>query len=103
MRESSISAVVLGGSNNALSVARRLARNGVEVVAINYRHEAVRYSRYARYLHLANGDSPAGWAEFLLGHESESLRGAVLLACSDEAIALIVENHAALAARYRLE
>ncbi len=99
-----VSAIVLGGSQNALSVARNLARDGIEVVAINFPYEAIRFSRYARYMHLGGGDgTPHAWERFLLGRESDHLRGSVLLPCSDEAISIIINNYAALSRKFLLE
>jgi D-aspartate ligase len=96
-----IPAIVVGGSQNALSVARNLGRYGIRVVAVNYPHEPIRFSRYARYIDA--GRSPEDWSRFLLGQESDHLQGSVLLACSDEAISIIVTHHAALSRRFLLE
>src|SRR5712671_552092 len=89
-------AIVLGGCQNALSVARNLTRQGIEVVALNYPYEAVRFSRFARYIRLDGDASPATWEQYLLSEESQRLRGSVLLPCSDEAVSIIVNNHEAL-------
>ena len=96
------SAIILGGGANALSVARSLGRAGVEVYAINEDSAYVRYSRYCRWLEVP-GDAPGAWACFLLGPESEPLRGGVLLACSDDAIAIIARHRPELSAKFRLE
>lgn len=99
----SVPAIVLGGAVNALSVARNLGRHGIEVVAVNYPHEAIRFSRYARLVCLKNGYSPDECERFLLSGDSDRLRGAALLACSDEAISIIVNNYWALAQKFLLE
>lgn len=95
-------AIILGGDENALSVARNLASGGVTVHLINRPDAPVRYSRFCSWLREA-GDNPREWAAYLLGSRSARLAGAVLFACSDEAIELIAENHEALAAQFRLE
>src|SRR5262249_30148466 len=82
------SAIVLGGGATSLSVARSLGRAGVQVYAINEGTAYVRYSRYCRWLAGA-GDTPESWIRFLLGPKSNRLGGSVLLACSDDAIAII--------------
>ena len=102
-RGASIPAIVLGGSQNALSVARNLAQQGIEVLAVNYPYEAVRFSRYARYIRLGNGGSPETWEQFLLSSESDRFRGSVLLPCSDEAISIVVNNWHALSRKFLLE
>jgi predicted ATP-grasp superfamily ATP-dependent carboligase len=96
------SAIILGGGANALSIARSLGRAGIAVYAINEVTAYVRYSRYCRWLEVP-GDAPDSWARFLLGPESDRLRGGVLLACSDEAIAIIARHRPELSARFRLE
>ena len=95
--------IVVGGSQNALSVVRNLTRNGIEVFVINSPYEAVRFSRFGHYIRLDKNDTAAAWEEFLLGPHSEYLRGSVLLPCSDEAISIVVENYNALAKKFRLE
>ena len=79
-----VPAIVLGGSQNALSVARNLSRQGIEVVAVNYPYEAIRFSRHARYIKLGGDGSPKAWEEFLLGQESKCISGGVLFPYSDE-------------------
>ena len=96
-------AIVLGGSQNALSVARNLTRQGIEVAALNYPYEAVRFSRFATYVKLGGDGSPAAWEQYLLSTESQSLNGSVLLPCSDEAVSIVVNNHESLSRKFLLE
>lgn len=94
-------AMVVGGGSNALSVARSLGRSGVTVYAINEPAAHVRYSRYARCIDLpADAESQARW---LLGPESDHLRGSVLLAAGDAAIEMIAEHRDELAEKYLLD
>lgn len=95
-------AIILGGDENALSVARNLAGAGVPVYLINRPQAPVRYTRFGSWLREA-GSNPREWASYLLGARSARLAGAVLFAGSDEAIELIAENHEALSAKFRLE
>jgi D-aspartate ligase len=94
--------ILLGGGANALSVARSLARAGVEVYAINEPTAYVRCSRACRWLDV-RGRAPDAWARFLVGPESERFRGAVLLACSDDGIEIIARHREALGARFLLD
>jgi predicted ATP-grasp superfamily ATP-dependent carboligase len=96
-------ALIVGGDANALSVARSLRRRGIAVHALNHPGAFIRHSRAARWITLAGDTGPAGWERFLLGPDSDHLRGAVLLVCSDEAIDLVVRHYAALSAKFRLE
>src|SRR5437016_2517692 len=72
-------ALVLGGAANALSVVRSLGRAGVMVYVLNEPSAHVRHSRYARWIRLpATNEPETAWEAFLLGPESDYLRGAVL-------------------------
>jgi predicted ATP-grasp superfamily ATP-dependent carboligase len=97
-----VPAIVLGGSQNALSVARSLSRNGIPVLAINYPHEAIRFSRCANYLFSA-GPDPIAWEHFLVSNASEHLRGSIIFACSDEAISLLGRHDSLLRSKFLLE
>lgn len=87
-------AVILGGSFNAVSVARSLGRAGISVEAIGERMSAVRHSRHcARFVDLGSGvDVQARWLEWL----DRGPRGAVLLPCDDDGLELIARNRARL-------
>ena len=82
--------------HGSLSIARSLGAAGIQVYAINHPQAEVRYSRFCRWIDLPESNSTGTevWAEYLLGRQSDHLRGAVLLAASDEAIELIVEHRA---------
>jgi D-aspartate ligase len=97
-------AIVLGGQANALSVARSLGRLGVRVYSLNDTDAPVRYSRWCRRLPVPwRGSDEASWAAWLLGSEADCLRGAVLLAASDQGIDVLARHRAALAERFRLD
>jgi D-aspartate ligase len=98
-------AIILGGAHNALSIARSLGAAGIEVYAINYPHEDVRYSRFCKWINLPESSAIASetWAAYLLGSGSNHLRGAVLLAASDEAIELIAEHRQSLSEKFTLD
>jgi predicted ATP-grasp superfamily ATP-dependent carboligase len=96
-------AIVLGGDENALSVGRNLARAGVPVYHLNRRNVPARFSRRLHWIDTRNGGAPRDWKRFLLGNESDYLAGAVVLACSDEAIELIADNFDALSSKFTLE
>jgi predicted ATP-grasp superfamily ATP-dependent carboligase len=96
--------ILLGGAANALSVARSLGRAGVRVFALNEYTAAVRFSRYCRWLPVPwTGSDEDSWANYLLGRESDPLRGAVLLTCSDVGIQILARHREALARKFRLD
>src|SRR5689334_1630961 len=96
-------AIVIDGSQHALSVARTLLRHGITVYALTGYREGVRFSRGVRWLRMPDGGSPSSWERFLLGAESDGLAGSVLLACSDQAIRIAAQNAVALSRKFRLE
>lgn len=96
--------VLLGGDANALSVARSLSRDGIAVHAIGLPNSPVRWSRFCRWISTeTHGNVQESWTRFLLGPESEHLRGAVLLSCCDDGIELIANQREALAPKFRLD
>ncbi len=97
-------AIIVGGAGgNALSVARSLGRRGVRVLLLTSERSPDRYSRYARDVGRHTGGDQESWERFLLGDESEPWRGAVLLACSDAGIEILMQHRAALAAKFVLD
>jgi predicted ATP-grasp superfamily ATP-dependent carboligase len=95
-------AILVGASSaNAVSVARSLGRRGVVVYLLCGASSESRHSRYARRLNVGAGAE--AWARFLLGGQSDWLRGAVLLACSDDAIQMTLEHREALTDKYVLD
>jgi predicted ATP-grasp superfamily ATP-dependent carboligase len=96
--------IVLGGTANALSIARSLGSRGVAVYVLNDHDAHVRHSRYARWLPAPwLGNDETTWETYLLGPQAESLNGAVLLAACDAGIAVIARHRDALARRFVLD
>jgi len=104
-RHSKPPAIILGGTENALSIVRSLSGAGIPCHAINYPHAPVKYSRFCKWIDIpkTHGTIPESWAAYLLGDESNHVRGAVLLAASDEAIELIASHRQALLEKFRLD
>jgi D-aspartate ligase len=98
-------AIIVGGDDNALSIARNLGAAGVPVYALGYPRAVVRYSRFCRWIDLPADRSitAKSWTAYLLGPESDPLRGSVLLAASDEAIELIAEHRQELSEKFILD
>lgn len=96
-------AIVLGGTDNALSVTRRLARHGITVYTLNEPQAMVRYSRHGRFVPVRRGPDPqAAWLAFLKSERAAVLHGGVLLPCDDEAVELVVRQRRELEGDYRL-
>jgi predicted ATP-grasp superfamily ATP-dependent carboligase len=97
--------IILGGEANALSVARDLGRTGVAVYFLVEDDACIRHSRYARNIQVPHAPDQRieAWSAFLLGPESDDLRGAVLIACSDTAIQVLARHRSALAEKFKLD
>lgn len=99
-----VPAIVFGGGYNAVSIVRQLGRRGVPVHTLNKPSASVHASRYARRLTLPDSDPyPQAAAAFLLGPASDRLRGAVLLTASDEALEILIAQHAELSEKFVLD
>lgn len=98
-------AIIMGGEMGAaISVARSLGRQGVEVHFLGRPDSPERQSRYVRYARVQRQEATEEpWATYLLGPESDYLRGAVLLACSDRGIETIYRHRDKLAEKYTLD
>lgn len=97
-------ALVLGGEANAVSIARSLGKQGVEVYAICTPADAVRHSRYCRWIPIrTEGSTESAWERYLCGSASDALRGAVLLSACDEGIEIIARNREALSEKFVLD
>jgi D-aspartate ligase len=96
--------IILGGDPNALSIARNLGRRGIRVYTVNEPDAPVCSSRYCQFLPAPwLGSNVASWTAYLLGPDVEALRGAVLLASSDEALEIVVQHREQLGQRFLLD
>jgi D-aspartate ligase len=98
-------ALILGGDEIGLSVARSLGRLGVQIFALAPPSQLIRHSRYAQWIPLPGG-TPQFWKEcanFLIGPASKHLAGAVLLATQDEAVALLAKHRQILQRKFFLD
>jgi D-aspartate ligase len=89
--------VLLGGNENAVSVARSLAAIGVSVTALGERDAQVRFSRACHLFSTGRGDGEpqARWLTWL---KEGGAPGAVVLACSDDGLELLARNRDQLVA-----
>lgn len=96
--------LLLGGEANALSVVRDLGRMGVCVFAVGEADSAVRHSRYVRWIEpKESGKAEDVWSSFLLGTDSDHLKGAVVIACSDAGLTVLARHREQLQQRFLLD
>jgi predicted ATP-grasp superfamily ATP-dependent carboligase len=100
-----IPVLILGGQENALSIARSLGKRGIPIhVSADPDCWALR-SRYCsgRYPRPAGVESKDYWGGLLLSNNKSPLEGSVILTGSDEAIEFVARNRTELEKRYILE
>ncbi len=97
--------IIVGGLENALSIVRSLGKRGIPVSVASTPNCQAFNSRFIdRKFIVPEGMRPRDYfKELLLGEESQQYDGSIMLACSDEGIEFIIDNHAALAEKYILD
>jgi D-aspartate ligase len=86
--------VVLNGGPTALPIVRRLGREGVEVHALGSARDAVRHSRFSRFVDLGAGEGVQDrWLDWLA---TSAPAGAVVLAASDHGVEMTARHRARL-------
>jgi D-aspartate ligase len=96
--------IILGGSTNAISIARSLGREGIKVYALNSDESYIRLSRFSEWIKTdSDNGTEEAWTRFLLSSESDHLEGAVLLTGSDLGIEFIAKNREKLLKKFILD
>jgi predicted ATP-grasp superfamily ATP-dependent carboligase len=80
---------------------------GVKVFMLGEAGTPVRHSRYCHWIDLdsaaTDGGLESAWSDFLLGPDSDYLKGAVVLACSDAGLTVLATHRDRLIKRFRLD
>ncbi len=97
--------LILGGCENALSVARSLGKRGIDIYASVVENESVLSSKYCTQSFSYAKGEPAKerWHKLLLSPNNHRLRGSVIFPCSDEAIEFVAQNRDELQQDYVLD
>ncbi len=98
------SVILLHGNDNLFSIIRSFRKRGIPVHLLNQPRAVARHCRGATLIDLPK-DVPLMEAafQFLVGNESDYLKGSVLLAASDDALECLATHRKALSAKYRLD
>lgn len=102
---SALPVIVLGGEENALSIARSFGRRKIRVGICAPEGCFAFKSRYCSkaFVIPRSADQKTFWSQLLLGIASPQLMGAVIFAANDEAVEYIASNRPLLAERYVLD
>jgi len=97
--------LVLGGRDNALSIARSLGRKGVPVFLSVEADSVIYHSRYCprRYSFDSAENARAYWTRLLLNEPVRELENAIVLACSDDAVEFLAKHRSELERHYTLD
>ncbi|MDQ7066331.1 MAG: carboxylate--amine ligase [candidate division KSB1 bacterium] len=97
--------IILGGTANALSIARSMGRSGVDVVLAVGEKSPAQYSRYATEVFIIpGGTNPAEfWHDWLLSGRADRWHGSVIFACNDEAVEFVAQHKYELAEHFLLD
>lgn len=98
-------AIILGGSANALSIARSLGRRGVTVHVSVAKGRHALFSRYCAKAYPYGRDVKVAdfWERLLLGSHRAALHGSVIFPCNDEAVTFVARHRIELSNHYILD
>jgi D-aspartate ligase len=95
-------ALIIGGAHVSIGMARSLGRHGIPVWSLT-NHPMPKFSRYVqRSIPWAGAEHEQGVASIIDIATRYGLNGWVLFATGDEDMRLIAQNHASLAAQFRV-
>lgn len=97
--------VVLGGSSNALAIARSMSGNGVDVYLSILDKNCASYTRLAKKIYAFRDKKRVQefWGDLLLGGKHPELQGGVLFPCSDDGVEFTAKNSGELRKNYLLD
>lgn len=97
--------ILLGGRENAVSVARNFGRKGIRIIASGLPGCRSMNSRYTRESYPVPEGMTAShyWRELLLTSDVDRLKGAIIFPFCDESLAFVEAHRDALAEHYLLE
>jgi D-aspartate ligase len=100
--------IVISGNENALSIARSLARIDVQVHALSgtaylSKSSHIQAIDYQQDELNSRSDQINAWIKWLLGSSAQPYHGSVLVACNDVAVEMIAKHRGELSQYYLLE
>lgn len=100
---SGVGALIVGGAQGSLAVARSLGRRGIPVFFVTHDHQLTRFSRYMRSSATwAGPDRPEAADELLELGRRHRLEGYVLIPGGDAEVRLVAQQRAKLESVYKV-
>lgn len=99
------SVLILGGSENALSITRSLGRSGVPTyLSVSHGKNAL-YSKYTaqNFPYFNTNEVAEFWSDLLFSEQNKFLWGCVILPCNDDAVEFLIKNRKELEKKYILD
>ena len=100
-----IPVLILGGSENALSITRSLGRLGIPTYVSVSNGKNALYSKYTiqNFPYFNKKNVAEFWSELLLSGQNKFLHGSVILSCNDDAVEFFIKNREVLETKYILD
>src|SRR5271169_5165923 len=97
--------LLLGGDQNSLAIVRSLGRKNIPVRVAARAHCLALQSRFCkgRYVIPQNEPADSFWGDLLIGGSRSDLRGSVVFACNDFAVAFLAKHRTKLEQQYILD
>ncbi len=97
--------VILGGSSNALAVARTLGKRGIDIYLAVMDRNCAAFTRYAKKVYPIHDkkEIAANWYDLLLSGQHTYLHGSVVFPCNDDALEFIANHRKELQTHYILD
>ncbi|MCB0295602.1 MAG: carboxylate--amine ligase, partial [Calditrichaeota bacterium] len=97
--------VILGGSSNALAVARSLGKHGVDIYLSVLERNCATFTRYAKKVFPIQDKKQvdAVWSDLLLRGSHPELHGSIIFPCNDDGLEFIARHRKELEAHYILD
>jgi len=97
--------LILGGAQNALSIARSLGRRGIDIYISVFEDEHALHTRYrTQCFPYSNKETVHEfWMDLLFGENSHFLHGSVIFACGDDGVEFVAQNKNILENKFILD
>lgn len=97
--------VILGGSSNALAVARSLGKHGVDIYLSVLERNCATFTRYAKKVFPIQDKKQVDvvWSDLLLRGNHPELHGSIIFPCNDDGLEFIARHRKELEAHYILD
>jgi len=97
--------MILGGSSNALSIARSLGRQGIDVYLSVLKKNCAYYTRHSKEIFPFEDkkEVESFWLDLLISNKKNEIEGAVIFPCNDDGVEFVAKHRSTLEEYYILD